>query len=339
MNVVYELDPTVDVTLLYQRYYLMALEETGPLSLAGERLPVGRPSTRAVVRARGSHLRRRLPRSRIRPDSGHVGAYRTSEGVRFMIDARDSGWIDEALVASADVYFKANAREGYDYPGHLRPIVNGNGILGPRRIERLRRFRDREKRVDVVAIARLWGSDHEVRVFEELARLECSTRLLALFPPGYERDRAAEHRRRLERAGIPWSTRPWRARRLWDELAAARIVFARPGRHRCWPWRTVDLLAMGAAVVFDELPPPRWPVPLQDGVHVLGCGIEVPATRTEAEPEEYARIGATVESLLTTPGRQVALRSAAASYFDAHAAPVAVGQYVRSTVAALRSQA
>jgi hypothetical protein len=339
VNVVYELSATVDVTLLYQRYYLMALEETGRLSLRGGGLPVARPSTRAMLRARATHVRRRLPRSRIRPDTGHVGCYRTSDGLRFMIDARDSAWIEEGLVASADVYFKANAREGFDYPPHVRPIVNGNGILGPRRIERLRRLRNRPKTVDVVAVARLWGSDHEVRLFEELARLECSTRLLALFPTGYDRERAAAHRRRLERAGVPWSTTAWRPVRLWKELASARVVFARPGRHRCWPWRTVDLLAMGAAAVFDELPPPRWPVPLQEDVHVLSCGLRVPEDRSETDGMEYRRIDTTLGSLLAAPDRQEALRTAAASYFDTHAKPAAVGRYIRATLADLRPRA
>jgi hypothetical protein len=122
-------------------------------------------------------------------------------------------------------------------------------------------------------------------------------------------------------------------RELWRRLARARLVPFRAGKHLCWSWRTIDLLAMGACIVFDALPPPRWPVPIEPGVHVADCGIARPED-TEAAPEsEYERVPATVERLLAAPREQQALREAAARYFDEFAAPAKVAEHVLRRVA------
>jgi hypothetical protein len=112
----------------------------------------------------------------------------------------------------------------------------------------------------------------------------------------------------------------------------------RAGKHLCWSWRTIDLLAMGACIVFDALPPPRWPVPIEPGVHVADCGIARPADTEPAPEAEYDKVPATIERLLAAPSVQESFRGAAAAYFDGHAAPERVARHVLSVVTATTSR-
>jgi hypothetical protein len=137
---------------------------------------------------------------------------------------------------------------------------------------------------------------------------------------------------RLRARGIPVTRDPVPPRELWRRLARARLVPMRAGKHLCWSWRTIDLLAMGACVVFDALPPPRWPVPIEPGVHVADCGLARPDD-TEAAPQaEYEKVPATIEALLARPDEQQNLRAAAANYFEEHAAPARVAEYLLGAV-------
>ena len=137
---------------------------------------------------------------------------------------------------------------------------------------------------------------------------------------------------RLRARGIPVTREPLRPAELWRRLARARLVPFRAGKHLCWSWRTIDLLAMGACIVFDALPPPRWPVPIEPGVHVADCGIPRPEDTEAAPAAEYEKVAATVERLLAAPAEQRALREAAARYFDDHAAPARVAEHLLTQV-------
>jgi hypothetical protein len=78
---------------------------------------------------------------------------------------------------------------------------------------------------------------------------------------------------------------------------------------------------MGVCIVFDALPPPRWPVPLESGVQVADCEIARPDDTEAADHSEYDKVPTTIERLLATPDHCEELRRAAAGYFDEHAAP------------------
>ena len=310
--------PRVGRTIGYQKYYLLGLEETARLRIKG--LPPV-PGVRAKV-----SLAYRFGRG---DAEAYVGRYE-SEGVRFAIDGHDRREIrDPEALAWSDVYFKANLWPGDDHDPKVRPIVNGNGLLDRGKIARLRALRDTPKEVDVAYVSNVWGGrEHSLRVFERLAELDCSTDLLAIFPEGFPADEDAANMDRLRALGIPVTREPVPPRELWARLARARLVPMRAGKHLCWSWRTIDLLAMGACIVFDALPPPRWPVPIEPGVHVADCGIVRPED-TEAAPEaEYDKVPATIEALLARPEEQRGLRAAAAAYFDERAAPSAVARYV-----------
>ena len=310
--------PRVGRTIGYQKYYLLGFDETARLRVRG--LPPV-PGVRAKV-----SLAYRFGRG---AGEGWVGRY-VCEEVRFAIDAHDRREIkDEQALEWAHVYFKANRWPGDAYDPKVLPVVNGNGLLDRGKVRHLRSLRDAPKEVDVAYVSNVWGGrEHSLRVFERLAELDCSKDLLAVFPAGFPPEEDAENMERLRARGIAVTRDPLPPRELWRRLARARVVPMRAGKHLCWSWRTIDLLAMGACVVFDALPPPRWPVPIEPGVHVADCGIRRPED-TEAAPEaEYDKVPATIEALLAAPDEQRALREAAGSYFDDHAAPAPVAQSI-----------
>lgn len=305
-------------TIGYQKYYLLGFEEVARLRARG--LPPV-PGVRAKI-----SLAYRFGRG---DGEAWVGRY-VCDGVRFAIDAHDRREIkDPEALEWADVYFKANRWPGDAYDPKVVPVVNGNGLLDRGKIAHLRSLRDAPKEVDLAYVSNVWGGrEHSLRVFERLAELDCSKDLLAVFPHGFPPEEDAENMERLRASGISVTRDPVPPRELWRRLARARLVPMRAGKHLCWSWRTIDLLAMGACVVFDALPPPRWPVPIEPGVHVADCGIARPDD-TEAAPEaEYEKVPATIDALLAAPDEQRALREAAGRYFDAHAAPARVAEYV-----------
>ena len=331
MTVRYFPPQNVDRTLAYQKYYLLGFEETAGVRIEGAPFPA---RLAQGVTAKIS-LAYRLNRGAVQ---GHVGRYEL-DGRRFAIDAHDGREIrDPEALEWSDVYFKPNLWPADDHGPKVLPLVNGNGLLDRRKIAHLGTLRDAPKQVDVAYVSNVWGGrEHSLRVFERLAGLDCSKDLLAVFPEGFPEEETQENMERLRSQGIAVTREPVRPRELWRRLARARIVPMRAGKHLCWSWRTIDLLALGACVVFDALPPPRWPVPIVRGVQVVDCGIARPDDTEAAAEAEYDKVPATIERLLACPGEQQELRRAAAAYFDEHAAPGRVASYALSAIAGLPS--
>jgi hypothetical protein len=308
----------VDRTLAYQKYYLLGFEETAGVQIDGAPFPARlAPGVTAKI-----SLAYRLNRGNV---PGHVGRYEL-DGTRFAIDAHDGREIrDPGALAWSDVYFKSNLWAADDHGPKVRPLVNGNGLLDRRKIAELRALREVPKEVDVAYLSNVWGGrEHSLRVFERLAELDCSKDLLAIFPEGFPEDETLENMDRLRSQGIPVTREPVPPRELWRRLARARIVPMRAGKHLCWSWRTIDLLALGACIVFDALPPPRWPVALEPGVQVADCGIQRPDDTEAAPASEYGKVSREVARLLDAPAEQRSLRQAAARYFDEHATPAQI---------------
>jgi hypothetical protein len=331
VTVTYFAPTDVDRSVAYQKYYLLGFEEVGGLRIEGLPFParLARSATNAV------RLAYRLNRGSVH---GHVGRYE-ADGVRFAIDAHDGREIRDAETLDwSDVYFKANLWRADEHGPKVRPLVNGSGLLDRQKIEHLRSLRDAPKKVDVAYISNVWGGrEHSLRVFERLAALDCTKDLLAVFPEGFPESETLENMERLRSQGIAVTREPVRPRELWRRLAGARLVPVRAGKHLCWSWRTTDLLALGACIVFDALPPPRWPVPIEPGVQVEDCGIARPDDTEAAAESEYDKVPATIERLLESPSEQQELRRAAAAYFDEHAAPAPVANYALSAVAGVPS--
>jgi len=323
----------VDRTVAYQKYYLLGFEEVARLRMSGGP-HLARFASGATWKLRLSYRFNNGSRP------GHVGCYEADVGggrVRFAIDAHDGRAVrDEEALVWSDVYFKANRWAGADYEPHVLPIVNGNGLVDRRKLDRLRRLRSAPKGVDVVYISNVWGGrEHSLRVFERLAELDCTKDLLAIFPDGFPTAEDEANMARLRDRGIPVTRDPVPPQELWRRLSRARVVPLRAGKHLCFSWRTIDVLAMGACVLFDALPPPRWPVPLEAGRHVADCGIARPEDTGPAPEEEYGKLAPALEALLRDESRSAELRRQAAAYFDAHAAPARVAEYV---LAALTSR-
>jgi hypothetical protein len=312
MKVVFEAPKGAGGSLRYQRYYQLGLSEVATLRW--------RAAARVTARfARGGS------------DAGHVGRYEV-EGRRFVIDARDNHVADdEAALAWADVYFKANRWRDVSYPDHVVPLVNGNGFVGPREIELLRSLRATAKEVDVAFISNLWGGrEHNVRIFEELASSGLSTDLLAVLPEGADPEDDRILAARLEAVGVRATRKQVPIEELWRRLARARVVVFRSGRHLCIPWRMIDLLAMGATILFDAEPLPQWPSPLRECVQYASIGIERPAWDPPAETE-YDKVVPAVRDLAADSERRRQLAVEAAAYFDEYAAPHQVARYLLDT--------
>jgi hypothetical protein len=311
----------------YQHYYVLGLEERARLRVEGRAaiglIPGASRKVRALTRGRSE-------------GAGYVAHYVTGEGVKFAIDARDNHAVlpeDEETLAWSDVYFKSNRWPSAEYDDKVRPVVNGNGALDRRKLATLRGLRATPKDLDVVFVSRVWGGrEHNVRLFEELARLDASSELLAIMPHGADPAEDEAFLERLGRAGVATSYDSVPHVDLWRSLARARIVVFRSGMHLCIPWRMIDLLALGACILFDAPPLPQWPVPLERGVHYADMGIERPAYG-EIDPGEHAKVGPAVRSLLADEGRQAELRAAAARYYEEHAAPERVAEYLLATIA------
>jgi hypothetical protein len=321
-----------NTSIAYQRYYLLGFEdELGRVSVRG--LP---PLARA---APGVDLKIRLAYRLARgPEQAYVGRYEArldGRTVRFAVDAHDGRAVfDEEALGWSEVYFKANRWPGDDYDPRVAPIVNGNGLVDRGKLDRLRSLRDAPKEVDVAYVSNVWGGrEHSLRVFERLAALDCAKDLLAIFPRGFPPEEDEANMARLRAAGIPVTRDPVPPPELWRRLARARVVPLRAGKHLCFSWRTIDLLALGACILFDAVPPPRWPVPLEPGVHVADCGIDRPEDTEPAAEAEYDKIAPAVEELLADPARAAELRRAAAAYFDEYAAPKRVAGYALSVLA------
>jgi hypothetical protein len=328
MTVTYFAPSGVDRTLAYQKYYLLGFEETAGVRIDGAPFPARlAPGVTAKI-----SLAYRLNRGSVQ---GHVGRYELDGGTRFAIDAHDGRAIrDSAALEWSDVYFKANLWPADDHGPKVRPIVNGNGLLDRRKIAHLRSLRNTSKEVDVAYVSNVWGGrEHSLRVFERLAELDCTKDLLAVFPEGFPEAETLENMERMRSRGIAVTREPVRPRELWRRLARARIVPMRAGKHLCWSWRTTDLLALGACIAFDALPPARWPVPIEPGVQVADCGIARPDDTEAADESEYEKVPATIERLLAAPREQEELRRAAAAYFDEHAAPAPVASYALRAIA------
>jgi hypothetical protein len=320
-----------DTSIAYQRYYLLGLDELAHVSVRGGP-SLARLAPGVDLKMRVAY---RLARGR---EQAHVGRYEArldgGRTLRFAIDAHDGRAIfDEDALAWSEVYFKANRWPGDEYDARVLPVVNGNGLLDRGKIEALRRLRAAPKEVDVAYVSNVWGGrEHSLRVFERLAALDCSKDLLAIFPRGFPPQEDEANMARLRAHGIPVAREPVPPAELWHRLARARVVPLRAGKHLCFSWRTLDLLAMGACVLFDALPPPRWPVPLEPGRHVADAGIHRPEDTEAAPDDEYDKLAPAVEALLADEARAAELRAAAAAYFDEHAAPGRVAAYVLERV-------
>jgi hypothetical protein len=318
---------------IYQFYYLYGFEQYGA--------PVRFPWNRFGIeyRIRSSEIGKRLIRNRYdlvqSPDGsvglGEVGTYLLRENgaeIKFAIDASDHGHVvSQAAYDWCDVYFKGTKWENRQYGPKVRPLVFGHNYMTKALFRTLKSYRTTAKTVDLVFINRiLGGAEHNVRLFETLGALRCRKMLICI-AYGHE---TPEQLDRLRAAGV--TVRPWLSQeRFWEEMSRGRLAFNRSGRSLCIPWKMSALLCMGAATVFDDRPRPNWPVPLVPGRHYINCDLGLPderGSREQLAPIDYSKVTATVEAALADPAMVAAVARESADYFDRHASPVRVADYI-----------
>ena len=342
---------------IYQSYYRNSIaafcrRERIPFSEIGSRFP---DSLRFLRRVRDSPRARPLMFGRLgiaildrlaglfgadreNPDSA-VGCYifhRADGAVRVCIDAQDSAPVRRPdLLEWSDLYLKTNFWPSRPYPAKVVPLANLNPVVLPMQ-ERLKGLRHSLKTLDLFAYFRVWGGSdelggvhHNLLLLEALAHVPCRKRLLAYLVSGNIGDTAA----RLEKAGIPWTTR-WMPRdELWRVAASSRLNIVRHGMHQCIPWRMTDLLAMGACPVLDYAATTRWHVPLVEGEHYLN--LQVPYRPDEGAEVDAGALVGRVLNWLSSADLLTQISRNTARYFDEVLSPEAFGRHIALTAAAV----
>ncbi len=256
----------------------------------------------------------------------------TDGGVRRVcIDAADNHFVNSAALRDwADVYYKSNMWASEEYPSNVKPVVNGNPGVS-RDEDRLRAMRGQTPEYDLSCIVRVWagssaeeGTEHCIRLLESLSQMRCRKYLCGVLVQGDIRAQA----RRLERCGVPWRAHVLPLSTLRQVAARSRLSVLRLGVHHCIPWRMVELLAMGCAIVLDRKPFSRWPEPLVAGEHFLDLALGVGPGCCVASDTDYEAIPARVEGWLASETLPPQLSTNAAQYFDHYAAPKRVGAYL-----------
>jgi glycosyltransferase involved in cell wall biosynthesis len=196
-------------------------------------------------------------------------------------------------------------------------------------IAELRQARSAEKEWDLFGFFRVWGGtdelegvEHNLALFETLARVKCRKNLLAVLVAGDTRAAAA----RLEKAGVPCTTRWVPQAEVWRTAARSRLNIVRHGMHQCIPWRMTETLAMGGCPVLDYPAATRWHVPLEENVHYLSLGVSYrPSMAAAFDPLEVAE---RVETWLAGGSLIAEIGRNTARYFDEHLTPERIGGYM-----------
>jgi len=284
--------------------------------------PVGQGLTDILARLLGA-----------RQSPGHcMGSYIFHTGaadVKVAVDAFDSGEIQSLpLLEWCDIYFKTNYWPSRSYPSKVLPIANPNpDVLS--HMEYLRTARSAEKEWDLFGFFRVWGGtdelegvEHNLALFETLARLKCRKKLLAFLVAGDTAAAAA----RLEKAGVPYTTTWVPQAQVWRMAARSRLNIVRHGMHQCIPWRMTETLAMGGCPVLDYAATTRWHIPLEENVHYLNLGVPYrPSMAPEFHPEQVVE---RVEGWLADSHLIHDIERNTARYFDEHLTPERLAGYM-----------
>ena len=337
------------------RYFLDALERHSEARFRYRPLSAEFMAPLRAINLRGAHggwerlsrLTRTAPQ--LSEATNHVGQFHfvfDDVTVNVAIDTADGrGLHDESILNWSDVYFKCNYWKSVDYPSKVVPLVNGNGTLSPSKVRQLRALRQHRKEYDLVYWSRIWaapggsadnnGVEHNIRIFETLAKAPGRNNLLAVFPSDLSDPSLNCYRERLDAAGVRWQN-GWgdiNSAALWESLATARINFLRPGNHLCISWRMMDLLCMGAGIVVDGAPYASWPEPLRDGVNFIDGGCTLDPEYNLPSDEAYENLLKRVSDAIDNVALIRTISANNALYFDEHASMRAVSDYIIQAVA------
>lgn len=279
--------------------------------------------------------------------STHVGRYLfyfdgASKPIKIAIDCSDHRHVrDPHACKWSDIYFKTNKWPSFSYPDKVLPLMNANGILTPQDIDYIRSLRSRSPNTDLIYWTKLWGTyqdrqtcrniiEHQLRIFESLAKINCEKKLLAIVPKKDPLGYLQNCLDRLDKAGVAWQ-HDWGdidSKTFWDNLATARCVFLRPGNHLCISWRMTDLLCMGACVIYDGAPYPQWHLPLLSGVHYVDGGCRIIPDYSIPSYGNYKKLVKVIEDLLSNDGKINQIKQNNRTFFDNYALPSKLASYI-----------
>lgn len=232
------------------------------------------------------------------PHTTHVGQYifqlKSGREIKVAIDAHDHRNIrSQAIHDWCDIYFKSNRWPSVDYSRKVLPIPTGNAGITLENSRFLRGLRGVKKEFDLLFVGRIWAGgdanvEHNLRLFESLAKVKCKSKLLAVV---FNFDKTSEAYRnitqRLDHAGVEWTENQIGYVELMRLSAASKLVVLRAGISCCIAWRLVDMLGLGACIVMDQAPFPAWPVPLKEGENFLSLGIKITDDCKPGSLQEY----------------------------------------------------
>jgi len=290
------------------------------------------------------HFRKTKAVDLFAPHTTHVGQYlfhlRCGAVRKVAIDAHDNRNIrSQAIHDWSDIYFKSNRWPSVDYGPKVLPIITGNAGITLENCRFLSSLRAVKKEYDLVFVGRIWAGgdanvEHNLRLFESLAKVNCKSKLLAVV---FSFDKAAEDflhiTQRLEKAGVSWTDNQINYGDLMSMSAASKLVVLRAGISVCIAWRMVDMLAMGACLVLDQAPVPEWPESLREEINFFNLVTRITEDCRQATEEDYSRIPLMVDSFLKSHTKIQKIREENGFYFDKNLHPIRCASYISHAIA------
>jgi hypothetical protein len=318
-----------DIYNLYQEFYVLALEEMVRFRVL--------PDKEKFDEAK--HGKYPLSSEHHRVIGQYVFVLKNKRRINVVIDSDDHPSIqNQNLLEWAHVYFKTNLWPDWKYPGKVHPIVTGNNMVHMDSVGYLKSLRKQPKLYDFIFVSRIYAGpganvEHNIRLFEELAKIPCQSKIRAIFMGFADDDpEMLSHRKRLESAGVEATTEHFSFNDLMTMSAQSRLCVIRAGIHSCITWRLINMLCIGAAVVLDANPFSSWPEPLREGENFLSLGLRITPECGPAPKDDYDSIIWKMEKFLNDPTILQKIGENNARYFDEYAHPFKVAQYVLEKV-------
>ena len=269
----------------------------------------------------------------------HVGQYLfnyNGKMIKVAIDSHDKKDIrSEEILGWSDIYFKSNMWQSINYHYKVKPIVNGNGTIDYRKIRYLKRLqKNKRKKYDMVFISRIWGGiEHNIRIFEELSKINSNKVLIAIFPKGCKKNsKTIELINRLKFANVEYTFNTFPQNKIWQYHSNSKLNITRAGKHLCISWGMIDLLCLGSCILIDNDPYPNWPKSLKNKINFISLGINGNVDNDSGKDYEYSKIPEIVNKILNDPALQKSIRSNNINYFLKHCEPEMVAKYIIKTI-------
>ena len=268
--------------------------------------------------------------------------------LKIAIDSHDSAPVTSLNAYRwCDIYFKSNYWSSLGYGEKVRPIINGNGLLDQLRLRHIAQLREFPHDFDISCIVRIWAGPsfdpvHCLELLTQVSKIDCRKFILAVFCGFEGMDQQLEGYIGLcTTHSIPYTLEPIDYNRMIHISARSRVVVLRNGVSSCIPWRFLDMLCLGACVVFDHDPVVSWPHPLVRNQHYLSLDLFPPALwpMLEAQGASPKACGDhdVAERLTAYLDREDLLenvRRNAVGYYLSNCAPRQLGDYVLSVAGA-----